>query len=265
MPPCTMPKSSCVCPPSSSRHGTSSRARENDRASAAPTPSSAAGSPRRAIRSAGYSVHSSKAMQISAPSAICTSIECSGVKKWLLPSRCDRNRTPSSVTLRSWVRLINLKAARVGEHGARPADEAMQAAHAPNRLVSGPQIKMIGIAENDLRAKRFERVLRHGLHAAGGAHRHEHRRLHGLMRQMQLPAPAAVFRRVEQVECEAHFVILAGEHFAKLLQGVHCELPTSVLRYPMRRCMCFARKILRDATFCRRWIMRRSRMVRRPL
>ena len=112
---------------------------------------------------------------------------------------------------------IYLKSARIGKHGARPADEAMQAAHAPDRLVSGPKVKMIGVAENDLRAKRLNRVLRHGLHAAGRAHRHEHRRLHGLMRQMQLPAPAAVFRRVEQVECEAHFVILAGEHFAKLL------------------------------------------------
>ena len=52
----------------------------------------------------GYSVHSSKAMAMSAPRAIWTSMECSGVKKWLLPSRCERKRTPSSLTFRSWLR-----------------------------------------------------------------------------------------------------------------------------------------------------------------
>ena len=150
-------------------------------------------------------------MQMSAPSAICTSIECSGVKKWLLPSRCERKRTPSSVTLRKLRETVDLKAAGVSEHGARPADEAMQSAHAADRFVSGAQVEMIGVAENDLRAERFDHVLRHGLDAARRSHRHEHRCFHGLMRQMHLRAPSAGFGGVEQIECEAHFVILAGE------------------------------------------------------
>ena len=104
---------------------------------------------------------------------------------------------------------IDLKAAGVGEHGARPADEAMQPAHATDSLMSGAQIEMIGIAENDLRVQLLENVLRNGLDGAGGSHGHEHRGFHGLVRQMHLCAPAATVARVEQIECEAHFVILA--------------------------------------------------------
>ena len=138
-------------------------------------------------------MHSSKAIAISAPSAICTSIECSGVKKWLLPSRCERKRTPSSVTLRSPLRLRNLKAAGVGEHCPRPAHEAVQPAHAADSLVAGAQIKMISIGENDLRAQRFQHILRDGLHRSRRAHRHKDRRFHRLMGQAKLPAPAARF------------------------------------------------------------------------
>src|ERR1700739_375317 len=55
--------------------------------------------------SAGYSVHSSNAMMMSAPSPICASIALSGLKKCEDPSRCDRNVTPSSLTLRNSFKL----------------------------------------------------------------------------------------------------------------------------------------------------------------
>ncbi len=58
---------------------------------------------------AGVSTHSSKTIITSAPSAICTSIECSGEKKCLLPSRCDRNSTPSGDIFRSLLRLKTWK------------------------------------------------------------------------------------------------------------------------------------------------------------
>ena len=57
----------------------------------------------------------------------------------------------------------DLKAAGVGEQGARPTDEAVQPAHAADGLVAGTQVEVIGVAENDLRAERFEHVLRDGL------------------------------------------------------------------------------------------------------
>ena len=93
-------------------------------------------------------------------------MECSGVKKWLLPSRCERKRTPSSRHLAQLAQAEDLKAAGVGQHGSRPTDEAVQPAHAPDGLVAGPQVEVIGVAQNDLRAQRFEHILRDGLDCA---------------------------------------------------------------------------------------------------
>ncbi len=56
----------------------------------------------------------------------------------------------------------DLEAAGVSEHGARPTDEAMQAAHAADGFVAGAQIEVIGVAEDDLGAEGFERVLGDG-------------------------------------------------------------------------------------------------------
>ena len=67
------------------------------------------------------------------------------------------------MTLRSAVEREDLEAAGVSEHGARPTDEAMQAAHAANGLVAGTQIEVVGVAEDDFGAERFEGVLRDGL------------------------------------------------------------------------------------------------------
>jgi hypothetical protein len=50
-------------------------------------------------------------------------------------------------------------------------------------LVAGPEIKMIGVAEDDLGAERLQNVLRNRLHAACCADRHEDRSLDHLMRQ----------------------------------------------------------------------------------
>ena len=41
----------------------------------------------------------------------------------------------------------DLKAARVGEHGAVPLHERMQAAHIAHEFVAGTQVEMIGIAQ----------------------------------------------------------------------------------------------------------------------
>jgi hypothetical protein len=93
----------------------------------------------------------------------------------------------------------------------RPADEAMQAAHALDGLVAGAQIQMIGVAEDDLRAEVFEDVLGHGLDGAGGADRHEDRSFDRLMGQMK-PAAAATFRGgLELVEGEGHLMILGAK------------------------------------------------------
>ena len=60
----------------------------------------------------------------------------------------------------------DLEAAGVSEQGARPTDEAMKAAHAANCFVAGAQIEVIGVAEDDFCAERFERLLRDGFDGA---------------------------------------------------------------------------------------------------
>src|SRR5205814_1707981 len=57
------------------------------------------------LGSAGYSVHSSNAMMMSAPSPIWASVAASGLRNCVEPSRWERNVTPSSVNLRSSLRL----------------------------------------------------------------------------------------------------------------------------------------------------------------
>jgi hypothetical protein len=113
-------------------------------------------------------------------------MECSGEKKWLLPSKCDRKLTPSSVTLR---RLLSEKTWKP----PGPTDEAVQAAKTADELVAGAQIEVIGVAEDDFRAERFQRVLRDGLDRAGGAYRHEDRGLYGAVGQIKAStAPAGL-------------------------------------------------------------------------
>ena len=69
----------------------------------------------------------------------------------------------------------NLEAATVRQHGMGPAHELMQAAGSPNDVKAGPDVKMVGIAEEDLRAHLPQLPRIQCLHARLGAHRHEDR------------------------------------------------------------------------------------------
>jgi hypothetical protein len=91
----------------------------------------------------------------------------------------------------------NLKAAGVGEHRARPADEPMQPAHAADCFMSWPQIKVIGVAENDFSAQAFQHILSNGLDTSGSSNGHEDRRLDRPVRKDELRAPSACFGLVE--------------------------------------------------------------------
>ena len=77
----------------------------------------------------------------------------------------------------------DLKAAGVGEQGARPTHESVQAAHAADGLMARAQVEVIGVAENDLRAEGFKHILRDGLDRSLRADGHEDRRFDGLMRE----------------------------------------------------------------------------------
>src|SRR2546427_8763863 len=67
----------------------------------------------------------------------------------------------------------HLEASAVGEDRMRPGDEAVQAAGGPHGLVPGPQVKMIGVGQQDLDAQPLEILLGHAFDAARRADRHE--------------------------------------------------------------------------------------------
>jgi hypothetical protein len=67
----------------------------------------------------------------------------------------------------------HLIAAAVGEDRLLPSDEPVEAAHARDEIVAGPQIEVIGVAQQNLRADVFEIAMRHTLHRTLGADGHE--------------------------------------------------------------------------------------------
>ena len=72
----------------------------------------------------------------------------------------------------------DLKAAGVGEDGAVPVHEAVQAAQLGDGLHPGPEIEVVHVAEDDAGAHGLQLLGGEGLHRGIGAHRHEDRGLH---------------------------------------------------------------------------------------
>ena len=77
---------------------------------------------------------------------------------------------------------VDLVAAAVGEDGARPVHELVQAAQFGDEFVAGPQREVIGVAEHDLHAGVFELLRRQSLDGGLGADRHEDGRLDDAVR-----------------------------------------------------------------------------------
>src|SRR5947207_2741632 len=83
----------------------------------------------------------------------------------------------------------DLESARVGEQGPLPAHEPVQSAQIADDLVTGTQIKMVSISQNNLRAQFLQCVLRNAFHRTQSAHRHEYRGLDHAMGRSKLPQP----------------------------------------------------------------------------
>lgn len=81
------------------------------------------------------------------------------------------------------VQTEDLKSAAVRQDRTLPGHESVQAAELIDGNVTGPQIEMIGVAENDRRAGLFEHLLREGLDRSLGAYGHEHRRVNHAVRR----------------------------------------------------------------------------------
>ena len=67
----------------------------------------------------------------------------------------------------------DLEAAGVGEHRAVPGGEAVQAAHVADHRLAGPEVQMVGVAEDDLRAGAAHVGGAQAADDAVGADRHE--------------------------------------------------------------------------------------------
>ncbi len=101
----------------------------------------------------------------------------------------------------------DLISAGVGQDRPLPAHEAVQAAKPRDPLGAGPQHEVISVAENDVRARRFDIVEEHGLDRGRGANGHESRRADGAARRRNLAeAGAAVIREKLEGEGRGHSV-----------------------------------------------------------
>ena len=140
--PCTIPN--CAWPglvTVTSRSAPARIAEEPIAARAAPTAAVALASRLRRPRASPDSArHSSSTIAMSEPRRAWMSTARSGVRRCALPSRCDRNATPSSVTVRRAREAEDLIAAAVGQDRLRPAHEPVQAATPRDQRIAGPQV-----------------------------------------------------------------------------------------------------------------------------
>ena len=119
---------------------------------------------------------------MSASSQRWMSIAFSGVSRWRDPSMWDWKVTPSGVIRASLASENTWNPPLSVRMGARPAHEAVQTAEAADHLLAGPQVEVVGVAEDDLRADGGEVLRRQRLDRAERPHGHEHGRFHRAVR-----------------------------------------------------------------------------------
>ena len=99
--------------------------------------------------------------------------------------------------LAQFVQTENLETAGVGENRARPRHETVQPAQLAHLLDSRPQIKMVGIAQQNLYAEFLQNVLRHAFHRRQSSDRHEYRSFDYAMRSGQPPSAGRALGRFD--------------------------------------------------------------------
>ena len=138
---------------------------------------------------------------MSLPIAFCVS---------MLDFRAEQDRLPVEITLEDRALLAHrarmrqredLEPARVRQDRALPAHETVNAARAPENLRPGTQQQVVGIREQDLRARVLQRLRKLRLHRGLRADRHEERRLHLVVQRAKRRGPRARARRL-RVEAE---------------------------------------------------------------
>lgn len=87
----------------------------------------------------------------------------------------------------------------------------MQAAKTANQFMAGPQIKVIGVGEDDFRAQLFERLLRKRFDGSLRTDREKKRRLHHPMGCGQAAAPRARRIAFQDFKPKTHPLSVSGE------------------------------------------------------
>src|SRR5918994_1690508 len=80
--------------------------------------------------------------------------------------------------------------AAVSEDGLVPSDECVETTELSDTRSTRPQVKMIGIGEDDLGAQVVEIAMRHGFHGALSADSHERGRLNSTVSCLQHTPPS---------------------------------------------------------------------------
>lgn len=109
-------------------------------------------------------------------------------------------RHPIGVDLPESRQRHDLKAAGVGQDGARPIHEAVQPAERRNPVGARPQHKMVCVCQNALTPSRPHRIGRHRFDCSGGSDCHEGRCLHRAVSRLQ---DAGAGQAVEGLELKA--------------------------------------------------------------
>ena len=95
-----------------------------------------------------------------------------------------------------------LEAAAVGEDGARPSHEPVQAAKAIHRLHPRSQVQMVGVAQDYLRPQVHYFVGSQRLDGGLGCHGHENGGVNGAVGRVEPAGPGAAIP-VVKLECKA--------------------------------------------------------------
>ena len=101
----------------------------------------------------------------------------------------------------------DLEAARIGQDRAVPAGEGVQPAELGDHVVAGPEVQVVGVAEDDLRADRAQLVRVEALDRPLRADRHERGRPHFAVRGAKDPGAGGA---VGGGDLEAHRISIAS-------------------------------------------------------
>ena len=101
----------------------------------------------------------------------------------------------------------DLKPTAVGQHRLVPAHEFWQSAHFGHDVFTGTQVKMIGVAQDNLSTGRIQKPRGEPFDGSASAHRHKRRQInYASGRRQTTQSSVTMFVLVKQFKFESRFV-----------------------------------------------------------